>query len=796
MIERGFEMYQNILKKDLKRKKTMNLILLLFVIMATTFISSSVNNLITISAALDGYLERAGVGDFLIGAKEEVKNDKEIKKILKESEEVEEWELDVALNVDHKNIEFHSENSDKDAIGMVLINCFKIKQQKFFDNNNQVIDQVEDGTLYIPNSTMEKGNLKIGDIISIKYGNETMKFTLIGNCKDAILGSPMMGRERFVVSENDYKKLTAFSQLERLNVYSVVTDNLAKVENEFSKTGCNIAFSISKDVIKTSYIMDMVTAGVLLIVSTCLIIFSLVILRFTINFTLNEEFREIGIMKAIGIKARSIRKLYIAKYFAISFIGASIGFCFSLPFGNMFLKKVSKNIAIFNEEGGTYINLLCSVMVITIVLWFCYLCTRKINKITPVDAIRNGSNGERYKRKGWIRLRNSKKSVIWFMAWNDILMDIKRFSILILVFTIGIILILVPVNAMNTLKSDKIVTWLSMAESDLHISDENIGDVVKEGRKGLLKYLKDTEGELEKRGIEASVFCEILFKYKIELGEYSCMSLAFQGNGVTADQYVYTKGQAPKYTNEVAITHIIANKLHAQIGDTVVIKTGNKESEYIIAAIYQSMYSMGEGIRFSEKEDLDYKDFVESHMLQVTYTDNPDKIEKERRYDILKGLYPESKIYTGGEYVNEMTGNLAGQIDGIKQFIVVVVLILNMLVVVLMMKTFIAREKSEIGMLKAIGFKNTVLIKWQILRIGILLMVSIILGVIVSGPISQISAGKLFEMAGASRIEFEVKIMEVYVIYPMAIFITTIMAGMITAFGVKRILASETNHIE
>lgn len=54
-------MYFNILKKDLKRKKTMNIILLLFIILATTFVSSSVNNMIAVTTALDSYFEKAGM---------------------------------------------------------------------------------------------------------------------------------------------------------------------------------------------------------------------------------------------------------------------------------------------------------------------------------------------------------------------------------------------------------------------------------------------------------------------------------------------------------------------------------------------------------------------------------------------------------------------------------------------------------------------------------------------------------------------------------------------------------------
>ena len=51
-------------------------------------------------------------------------------------------------------------------------------------------------------------------------------------------------------------------------------------------------------------------SGVMLIVSICLILISIVILRFTIHFTLSEEFREIGVMKAIGIRNQNIQNSF------------------------------------------------------------------------------------------------------------------------------------------------------------------------------------------------------------------------------------------------------------------------------------------------------------------------------------------------------------------------------------------------------------------------------------------------------------------------------------------------------
>ena len=58
-------MYLNILKKDLKRKKTMNMILLVFIILATMFVASGLNNVFTVMNGTDYYLDKAEIGDFV-----------------------------------------------------------------------------------------------------------------------------------------------------------------------------------------------------------------------------------------------------------------------------------------------------------------------------------------------------------------------------------------------------------------------------------------------------------------------------------------------------------------------------------------------------------------------------------------------------------------------------------------------------------------------------------------------------------------------------------------------------------
>mgnify|MGYP003549973695 CR=1 FL=1 len=74
-------MYLRILKKDIRQKKTMNIILLVFVILASMFITSSVGNLVSITSSLDVYLNEAGIKDYQIISWDEEEQKKEISKL-------------------------------------------------------------------------------------------------------------------------------------------------------------------------------------------------------------------------------------------------------------------------------------------------------------------------------------------------------------------------------------------------------------------------------------------------------------------------------------------------------------------------------------------------------------------------------------------------------------------------------------------------------------------------------------------------------------------------------------------
>ncbi len=781
-------MYFNILKKDLKRKKTMNLILLLFIILASTFIAGSVNNMLAVVTALDNYFEKANVPDYWICTTEKEEADKIEEFIISEQLSFMRQEL-LQMNPNQilvNNKEFEYTNS---VVLSDLNHTIHI-----FDSQNQKIDKISDGELYIPAGICNQYHLKTGDKITLTNNNKSKTYTLKGSTKDALFGSAMIGMTRFLVSERDYQELVGEeNQIQSIGIF---TDNVKEFTDKINQMEFQCIFTEPKNTLKMMYIMDMVIAAVMLVVSICLILISLVMLRFTIHFTISEEFREIGVMKAIGIPCYKIRGLYLVKYFTIALMGGVTGLIASIPFGKMLLWGTSKNIIITNEA-NFLVNFLSIAAIIGIVMLFGYLCTRKIKKFTPVSAIKNGENGERYRQRNIVKLNKTRIAPVIFMSFNDIFSNFQRFAVMLVIFILGILLIIIPVNTINTLQSDKLIVNFSMAECDHVIIKEVLLNSNESRRELTEQKLLAIKEELAKNHISADIFQEKMFRMHISKENKKCSSLAFQGVGdVTADQYSYLEGTPPQNIHEVGISHIISDNIDAGIGDMVTINTGSEEKEYMVTAIFQTMNNLGEGIRFFQEEALDYNNAAGGFGIQIKYTDSPDKKELQNRKERLEELFSDYKIYTSGEYIEYMIGNVAEQIRSVKQLILMIVICINILMTVLMVKSFLTKEKGEIAMLKSLGFRSQSLVLWQSFRIGIILFLAILTGTLISSPISKITVGKIFQMMGLQTIEFDIVFFEVFVIYPFILLVCTVFAAFLTAFGVRKISAFQVSNIE
>jgi putative ABC transport system permease protein len=790
-------MFFRILKKDLKRKKTMNIILLIFIILATTFLASSINSLIAVTESVDYFMEKAKTPDYLIEAFEKGGNE-EFDKWISTSKFISSYDLDrgLMLSKDAVKIKSDGEIKDFEPFGINLLEVQPEKYGKILDDKGEEII-LKAGEIAFSLGDKSKNGLKVGDKVVISIGDIKKEFTIKLFTKDAIFGSAMNELKRVLISEEDYKPYKSSEEEVFVNSYYIMSGDTAALEKELKGIDCNLIVNLDKSMISKSYILDLMPSGALIVVSLCLILIAFLILRFTIVFTLQDDFKEIGVMKAIGLKEFDIKKLYLIKYLAITIIGVVIGTLLSFPFGNILLKQSSGNILMKSSTGNVLINIICSISVVLVVLLFCYTCTRKLNKFSAIDAIRNGSSGESFKGKSRLKLRKYKNiKVPMFIAFNDILCNLRRFVVLILIFCIGTILIIIPLNTINTLKDGNIIKLFGVDYSDVLIETDDMDKYITGASKE--EYLKDMD-TLRKTfkdiGVDMKLYGELMYKFKYYTDDKnnSLSLISFQAQDSDTNNYNVLKGKMPELINEAAITETASKKLKVSIGDSIYTQIGNEKKELIITGLYESMNNMGESVRLNPKMDIDFKYLAITLSFQGNFNSSEDP---QLLIDKLKDKYPSYTFKNPQEYVSRYIGGSLDQLDAMKNLIVLIVLCVNTLITILMMKTFITKEKGEIAMLKSIGFRNSAIRAWQSARISVVLVVAIILGIILSKFLGPVTAGQVFAIMGVHNIVFKVQALEVYAVYPIILLIVTTAVAYLSAVAVKKIDLKEINNME
>ncbi len=789
-------MYLDILKKDLKRKKAMNIILLLFIILATMFVASSVNNIINVTTALDSYFKMANAPDYLVATMN--KNLViDIDETVSSASAVDSYEAENILFLSSDNFIYEDENIITPG-GTHLVHsdiCMN-----YFLSDGSILETVEPGEFYMTEAKADALGVDVGDKLIIELNGVKREFVLAGKIKDALFGPNQLSFTRYIISEEDSSVFLSAENTEEYyggTLGYIYSTDIKTALTQIKPLLNNSILTMDRAFMKFCYIFDMIVVGILLVVSIILIIIAFVVLRFTISFTLSEEFREIGVMKAIGIRNFKIRGLYLVKYMGLSVIGAAIGLALSFPFGEM-LMSVSSQTIIIGNQSPILVNILCAVLVITVILLFCYGCTGKVKKMSPIDAIRNGQTGERFRKKSLMSFGKSKLPATPFLALNDIVSSPKRYGIISLTFFLCLSLMLILSATVSTMNSGSLSTTFGWADCDIYLDSKIIMEcMMEDGREKLEKHLDDMEQTLEENGIPAKCYQEIMFNLPVSFGENESNISIYQGTGTTMDMYEYTAGTAPKNTDEIAITRIAADKLNANIGDTITIKTIDGDKEYIISAFFQSMNMQGMGIRLHSDEYINYVQAQGGLNTQIMFTDNPDSKEMEGRIEELQRIFPDyENIETCAETVKDMLG-VADTLAAVKSLIVILTIVIAALITVLMERSFIAKEQGEIALMKAVGTRNGKIYAYHALRFLFVGMIAVLMGEIFAMPLTHLCIDPIFKMMGMElAVDYSINPVEMFLTFPIIVLATTTLSAFFTALYTRKIKSSDTANIE
>ena len=176
--------------------------MLLFIILASMFVASGLNNVITVANGTGYFFDQAGLGDYIAARKCAPENDVGFDEILSSIDEVKSYRIDEVI---YRSKEDVSREDGKDIVfdNTLLVQSLEDSGLNYFYSNDKVATIVPEGHFYCSYRFANQNKLKEGDKIILKGDTLNLTLEYDGVLKDALFGSDMLSNIRFFLSRAD-----------------------------------------------------------------------------------------------------------------------------------------------------------------------------------------------------------------------------------------------------------------------------------------------------------------------------------------------------------------------------------------------------------------------------------------------------------------------------------------------------------------------------------------------------------------------------------------------------------------
>lgn len=768
-------MNERIIRNDILKSKAITLMTVIFVAAAAMLVSLAAMLGVNLYGAIDTLMTQAETPHFMQMHAGEM-NRERLSEFAAQNENVADYQVLEFLGIEGSRMVF-GENSLSDN---VQDNGISVQSKKFdflLDLDGKVI-QASDGEIYVPICYGKDQTAKAGDRAVIN-GKE---FTVAGFLRDSQMNSTLSSSKRFLVSERDYEELKGTGTSEYLIEFRLKdVSHLSAFETAYSNAGMEsngpmITYPLFKMI---NAISDGMMIGIILLVSVLAVAIAFMCIRFTLLAKMEDDYREIGVMKAIGLRVSEIKKIYLIKYIIIALTGSIIGFALSFLCRGALLENIrlymgeseNKFVALFFGIIGILAVFLAITVYVNGVL-------RRFRKISPAQAIRFGTSGDKGSRTKYFCLsKNRILDTNLFLGVKDVVARKGIYGTMLVVLVLAAFIVIVPQNLYTTISGENFFTYMGIGKSDLRI-DLQQTDRIPEKTADILETLQ-TDPDIEKYVVLTTKTFQVKLengleeRIKIELGDHTVFPVR------------YSKGRAPAGDHEIALSVLNSEELGKTVGDVVTIKTEGKEKELTVCGLYSDITNGGKTAKASFP---DQSPDIMWSMFSATLSDDSGSAEKGGEY---AHKFPYAKVSEINEYVNQTLGSLISSVGKASFAATASSMLITALITLLFMKMLVAKDRYAIAVMKAIGFKNSDLIKQYISRAVFVLVIGIVLGAVLANTLGELIAGMVISSFGASSFQFVVNPFSAYLLCPLMMVCTVLIATIIGTKGAGQIKISD-----
>lgn len=769
-----------ILKKDFLKKKGITIVLFIFVLLSALLVASGSNMIMELVNSLNYLFTQSNAPHFVQMHAGEI-DQGDIDRWASSNYLVRSQQTVEMINIDGSNIYLgNSGTTEKDTVMDIGFVTQNPSFDFLLDLENQVI-QVSRGEIAVPIYFMQQNDLKIDDKVRISNHVFNMEFTIVDFVRDVQMNPSIASSKRFLVNEGDFETLKMnIGEAEYLIEFQLTDlSKLSEFSNAYETSnlpqqGPAVDYNLFK---LFNALTDGIVAAVIILVSFLINVIALFCLGFTILATIEEDYREIGIMKAIGIQQPDIKNIYLVKYIVMAASASVIGYLASLFLNQLFSANILLYIGSAPKGFIQYlIPIIAVILIFSIVITFCMFVLRRFNKISAVEALRSGNIGETQINKRFLILSKSKFSnVNIYLGLRDVFQRFKMFRLLFFVFFVCTFIMIIPVNFLNTIQSPNFVTYMGVGRSDIRIDLRQSDDIVERST-DMLAYLENDEDIERFSPLVTSQFKVInsdgvTENINIETGDFSIFPFTFLSGG------------APIHENEIALSYLNSEELDKTVGDNLWLVVNGQEKEMVVSGVYQDVTNGGK----TAKATLPFNE--ETILWYVVSLDVKTGIN-QKIDEYAKAFYPAKVTHLEG-YLNQTFGNTIAQIRLITILAIVIVIFVSILITSLFMKMLVAKDYSQIAIMKSIGASLQDTRVQYVTKALLVLNIGIILGTIIANTVGQYLVSALVSRMGASEITFVINPVQAYILCPLALMIAVTITTLISTVSIKETSIAE-----
>ncbi|MDO4501001.1 MAG: FtsX-like permease family protein [Erysipelotrichaceae bacterium] len=737
-------MIRRYIQNEIKDNKLLSVSTVVFMAASSCLISLALVLMMSLFGSLDKLIDTAKTPDFLQMHMGEI-DEKSLNDFASNHQEIEDWQLITFLNLENYEVFLGEEN----LLNNTQDNGLCIQSRNFdylLDMNNKIVNP-NIGEVYVPISYRQLYGLNVNDVMRIADYELTIK----GFIRDSQMNSMMASSKRFLVNEEDYKNLLGKGSEEYLIEFRLKSDtdlDLFRTDYLNASLPSN-GPAITKGLIKLmNALSDGLMIFMILLAGVAVLLISLLCISYITSLGVEKDRHEAGMLKAIGINNKEIRKIYMAKYILFSITGGLIGlltsFVLAIPLGKS-LKEMygasNNNLLIF------VISVLISFLIQFLIILFVRSVLKRNNKLTVLESL--------------------------FFNRNKQETSDKRQTLLIgVVMTVCVMLILIPQNIYSSLASPDFVTYMGIGKAEIRIDirqSEDIDFLTEQ----LLNRLKEDVNvnkyvTLKTVSLPAYTLENKKINLLLELGDHSSFPVS------------YTMGREPVSNDEIALSVLQAEDLGLNIEDELVI--GDKT--YCISGLYSDITNGGKTAKARSVSGIqDIKT-----MWTIVYVSLNEMADKTGWIESYQGNKVE--VVDIGEYVNATYGLTIKQLSLAKMAASSVSIIIVLVIMSLYVRLLIEKNRSDISLQKALGFRNKALRKMYIKKSCSIPLFGIIAGLILANLFGEMICGLALQSLGARGFSFVISWIDV-LLETMKILFTVFIAAYAGSGAIKDVKTME-----